>query len=305
MAIPEMSGAENSRAQGVRWQFFNSLELRAGWRLLIFVAIVWAFLQAGNWLIRTALRGADQDAVWLLSEAMVFFICVAAAAIMGRIEHRTVADYGLPWRRMFRGQFWLGAALGFTAITALLVVLRLAGAFHFGPLALHGVEAGKWAVLYGVVFLIVAFKEEFLLRSYAQFTLASGIGYWPAAIALSAIFGYGHLGNSGENWAGALAAASFGLLLCFLLRRTGNLWMPIGLHMAWDWGESYFYGVPDSGVVLPGHLFNSSASGPAWLTGGAVGPEGSRLCLLLLVMLAVIFNACFREVKFPRALSAK
>lgn len=305
MVIPGTAIKGNSGARNLRWLFFNSYELRAGWRLLIFIAIVWAFLQAGNALIRTALRSADKDAVFLLSEAMVFFFSLAAAAIMGKIEHRTVADYGLPWRRMFRSQFWLGAAIGFAAITALLVVLRLAGVFHFGALALHGAEACKWAAIYALVFLIVALKEEFLLRSYAQFTLASGIGYWPAAIALSALFGYGHLGNSGENWAGALAAASFGVLLCLLLRRTGNLWMPIGLHMAWDWGESYFYGVPDSGVVLPGHLFNSSASGPAWLTGGTVGPEGSRLCLLLLVILAVIFNACFREVKFPRELSAK
>jgi uncharacterized protein len=297
----------NSGSHGLHWWFFNSSELRAGWRLLAFVAIVWSSLKAASWLIAKALSGADKDAIWLLTEALVFLVCLAAAWIMAKIEGRTVSDYGLPWRRMFRGQFWLGVATGFAAITVLLGVLRGAGVFHFGRVALHGAAAWRWAAVYGFVFLLVAFKEEFLLRSYAQFTLSSGIGYWPAAIVLSAFFGYGHLGNSGESRIGALAAGGFGLLLCLLLRRTGNLWMPIGLHAAWDWGESYFYGVPDSGTVLPGHLFNSSTSGPAWLTGGTVGPEGSWLCLLLLVALAVIINACFREVKFadPAALARR
>ena len=56
--------------------------------------------------------------------------------------------------------------------------------------------------------------------------------------------GYSHRGNAGEEWIGLFNAALFGLLACFLLRRTGNLWMPIGLHMAFDWGETYLYGVP-------------------------------------------------------------
>jgi uncharacterized protein len=285
---------------GLRWLFFDSSELRAGWRFLIFLVIVAALLKAESWSIRVIMRNADRDAVWLFGELMFFLICLLAAWIMGKIERRTVADYGLPWRRMFRAQFWLGAAIGFASITALLAALRAVGAFHFGRIALRGADAVKWAAVYGFVFLLVAFKEEFQYRSYAQFTLSAGIGYWPAAIALSGLFGYSHLGNSSENWIGALVAGSFGLLLCLLLRRTGNLWLPIGLHAAWDWGESYFYGVPDSGVVLPGHLFNSSASGPGWLTGGTVGPEGSYLCLLLLAILALVVNALFPETKFPQ-----
>ena len=75
--------------------------------------------------------------------------------------------------------------------------------------------------------------------------------------------------------------------------------MPIGFHAAWDWGETYFYGVPDSGQVAVGHLFNASFSGPRWLTGGTVGPEGSYLCIALLLALCFIFAHRFREAKFP------
>lgn len=93
---------------------------------------------------------------------------------MGCIEGRTIAQYGLPWREMFRGRFWQGVLLGFASITALLTSMRLADALHFGNIVLHGVEAGKWAVVYGLVFILVALKEEFFNRGYLLFSLTWG-----------------------------------------------------------------------------------------------------------------------------------
>jgi hypothetical protein len=201
---------------------------------------------------------------------------------------------------MFRAQFWQGALLGFASISGLLVAMRAVGVFHFGSVALHGADVWKWAAVYALVFILVALREEFRARGYGLFTLSAGIGFWPAAIVSAAYFGYSHHGNSGEDWIGLFNAAAFGLLTCFLLRRSSNLWMPIGLHMAFDWGETYFYGVADSGQTTPGHLLNSSSSGPAWLSGGTVGPEGSVLCTLLIVVLWLICAGWLREVKYPK-----
>lgn len=201
---------------------------------------------------------------------------------------------------MFRVQFWQGALLGFAAITGLLVTMRVVGVFYFGSVALHGANIWRWAIVYVFVFILVALREEFRARGYGLFTLSAGIGFWPAAILSAAFFGYSHHGNSGEDWVGLFNAGAFGLLACLLLRRTGNLWMPIGLHMAFDWGETYFYGVANSGHKLPGHLLNSSSSGPAWLSGGTVGPEGSLLCTLLIVVVWLICAVWLREVKYPK-----
>jgi len=68
--------------------------------------------------------------------------------------------------------------------------------------------------------------------------------------------------------------------------------------MAWDWGESFLYSVPDSGAVLPGHLLNSSLHGPDWLAGGSVGPEGSYLVFVVIGMLWVLFDRAYPEVKY-------
>jgi membrane protease YdiL (CAAX protease family) len=297
VTVTESTAAGNPSSP--HFWFYGPSGLRAGWRLLIFFTLVAALLKSENWMIPKLLPGLDDVSKFLVFEIESFLTFLFASWVMSRIEGRRIADYGLPWRRMFRGQFWSGAALGFGALTILLIVLRLSGAFYFGTLALHGGEILKWAFLFGVVFILVALKEEFGLRGYALFTLSTGIGFWPAAVISSAYFGYGHLGNSGENWFGAFLAGAFGMLACLLLRRTGNLWLPIGFHTAWDWGQTYFYGVPDSGVVVPGHLLNSKFSGPAWLTGGTVGPEGSVLCLVLIVSLWFVCAALFRSVKYP------
>jgi membrane protease YdiL (CAAX protease family) len=295
-----MIESEQSLSPSVfRRVFYGPSELRAGWRLFIFLAIVIALINASNLMVRRLLHGADNTTLFFVREVMDFLIFLLASWIMGRIEARTIADYGLPWRRMFGAQFWQGVLLGFASVTGLLVTMRVVGVFYFGSIALHGADIWKWAIGYAFVFILVGLREEFRARGYGLFTLSAGIGFWPAAILSAAFFGYSHHGNSGEDWIGLFNAGAFGFLACLLLRRTGNLWMPIGLHTAFDWGETYFYGVANSGQTLPGHLLNSSSSGPAWLSGGTVGPEGSLLCTLLIIVVWLISAVWLREAKYP------
>jgi uncharacterized protein len=88
-------------------------------------------------------------------------------------------------------------------------------------------------------------------------------------------------------------AGGFGLVVAFSLLRTGNLWFAIGMYASWDWGETYLYSVPDSGLFAQGHLLNSSFRGPAWLTGGSVGPEGRGFVFLVLLIWAAAIHFLF------------
>ncbi|MGH9774931.1 MAG: CPBP family intramembrane glutamic endopeptidase [Candidatus Acidiferrales bacterium] len=291
--------------------FFGPNGLRAGWRLLIFFAILFAIGGTGVAIARAVARahpsppggGGGGSAVSVffstISELVVFLVLLFVTWIMAKIEKRKIADYGLPARRAFRAPFWQGAVIGFVALSVLLLVLRMAGVFYFGPLSLHGFEILKYGFVWGLAFLFVGFFEEFSFRGYMLFTLSTGIGFWPAAIILSFLFGFAHHFNPGETFLGCFSAGSFGFLFCLLLRRTGDLWMAIGFHMSWDWAESYFYGVADSGQVAQGHLLNASFHGPVWLTGGTVGPEGSWICLAVLVVLWLVFSLRLRGAKYP------
>ena len=214
---------------------------------------------------------------------------LGAATIMGMLEGRPVGVYGLPRAAAFSARFWQGVAWGITMIAAIIVLIRAFHGYSFGELALRGPALWGYAVLWGVVFLFVGLLEEFLFRGYALFTLATGLGFWPAATALSVGFGALHLHNSGEDRIGALSVFVIGMFFCLTLRRTGNLWFAVGMHAAFDWGETFLFSVPNSGLVAPGHLLASSFHGPVWLTGGTVGPEGSVMAFGVVALAAALF----------------
>ena len=147
-------------------------------------------------------------------ESLLFVSVFAAAAFMGKVERRSFADYALPLRGAFGRRFWEGVVWGLAALSALVLVMWLGHGFGVNRIMLGGREIFSYGGLWALAFLAVAFFEEFLMRGYALFTLTTGIGFWPSAVALSLLFGAVHLGNSGETWVGALSAGLVGLFFC-------------------------------------------------------------------------------------------
>lgn len=286
----------------LRKVFVGPQGLRSGWRfviyLLIAAAIVVILSIALYPLAHSYPKGHLPIWFFLVGELELVAGAFGAAGIMSFIEKRPFGSYGLPRQGAFGRLFWVGALWGIVAITLLLAVMRGAGAFYFGGLALHGWPIVKFGAFWGVTFLTVGFAEEFLMRGYTQFTLTQGMGFWPTAALLSAVFGAMHLGNQGEALIGACSAALIGFFFCLTLRRTGTLWFAVGMHAAWDWGESFLYSVPDSGQISRGHLLNSSFHGRAWLTGGTVGPEGSVLVFVVIAILWIAFDRAFPKAKY-------
>jgi hypothetical protein len=248
-------------------------------------------------------RDLGDSGLWsmLLEEFGNLIAAIIPSVVLAQIEHRPWGAYGLPGKRAFGRLFWIGTVWGIAAISLLMFALFELRCFAFGHVMLHGVRVARFAAYWAVMFLLVGLFEEFLLRGYSQFTLARGIGFWPAAVVLSCAFGLTHLRNSGEHWPGILAAMCIGLFFCLTLRRTGNLWFAVGFHAAWDWGETFFYSVPDSGMVSPGHLLSSSLRGPDWLSGGSVGPEGSVLCFVVIAASWILFDRTHQPAKVATA----
>jgi len=84
-------------------------------------------------------------------------------------------------------------------------------------------------------------------------------------------------------------------MFCALYALTGRLWIPIGLHFAWNFAQDYLLGPAVSGNNLDGSIAVSTAGpgGPAWLTGGTFGPEASVFALIFVsvVTLGVLSTA--------------
>jgi membrane protease YdiL (CAAX protease family) len=277
--------------------------VRVVWRILIYLCtgggVFYLVLWFGASFFQDPVRGVAVLWSAMYQEMALLLGAIVPAFLMASIEGHRFDDYGLPRNQAFRRLFWSGAGWGLAAITFLLIVLRGTHVFYFGHIVLHGGRVLKFALFWAAFFLVVGLFEEFLTRGYLLFTLKQGLGFWPAAVLLSCLFGAIHLRNPGEGPVGILGAAAIGFFFCLTLRRTGSLWFAVGFHLAWDWGQSYLWGVADSGSIVPGHLFGPSVvDRPVWLTGGSVGPEGSVLCLVLIVVLWVVFARTHPEVKY-------
>jgi membrane protease YdiL (CAAX protease family) len=188
---------------------------------------------------------------------------------------------------LFRGyiQFTL-ADMGFW--TAAILFSALFWRLHMSH---RGDGVGFWLA---ATWLVLVFGW---VRSSSQGGNAKGIGFWPAAILLSLLFGRVHLENPGEGWVGAAGVAMIGLVFAFALRRTGNLWLAVGWHASFDFGETFLFSVPNSGIVFSGHLSNAALHGATWLTGGTVGPEGSVFSFLIMGILAFAVHLLFPAKK--------
>jgi len=280
--------------------------LRAGWRLLIFVAVACLVAFVLGLILHFAAQGQNRAiAISMLtpfglgaSEATVLLVAVIAALVMARIEHRPFGVYGLPLARALGKEFWQGALMGFLAISGTLLVIFSLHGFRITGVAIHGTTLIAATAAWSVTFLIVGLSEEFTFRGYPMFTLTTGMGFWPAAFVIAALFALAHAGNKGETAFGLVSVAFFSLLFCLFLQRTGDLWLAVGFHAGWDWGQTFFYGVPDSGVLPYHNLLNSSFSGPTWLTGGSVGPEASVFTPIALAVVGILFARGNRERRY-------
>jgi membrane protease YdiL (CAAX protease family) len=231
------------------------------------------------------------------------FILTVAAGIMSKIEGRRLGQYGLPKGEALGKNFRAGLLIGVLATSGTVLAIFALHGVRFTSAAIHGTAILTAGASWGLAFLLAGFAEEFLFRGYAQFTLTTGMGFWPSAFLLSGLFGLSHASNGGEAVLGDLSVVSFGLLLCLFLRRTGNLWCAVGFHLGYDWGQTFLYGVPNSGLLPSQSLLNASLSGPRWLTGGTVGPEASIFCPIVLAIVAVVFSLKYRDARY-RTLSA-
>lgn len=277
------------------------LGIRAGWRFAIFVFLLFGFSKLFFWCL-TALFHYQEHVGWyptdfLLEGTLSFAAALLAASIMSKIERRPFAEYGLRWRTMFRKHFWYGILWGFAASLLMIILLRLFGAASFEGVALHGQLFPKSALLWAAAFLLLGFAEEFAYRGYSQATLTAGMGFWPAAVVLSAIFGAVHyFFKPMENWMDGLSVGLFGLFWCLTLRRTGTLWFAIGFHAMSDYADMVLFAQPNTGnngQSLTGHLLNVSYRGPEWLTGGPRGTEASAIEFLILAVLFFAFARAY------------
>jgi membrane protease YdiL (CAAX protease family) len=293
-------------ATGLRGVFHGARRIRAGWRFALFLVLFLAFGAA----MRLAFVAAHvprpdgfAPSTLLLSEALAFALVLAATLVMGRIERRSLADYGLPLRRAFGRSTWAGFAWGLAAVTAIVAPIAAMRGVHYEGLRYAGAAFASMAALWLASMFMVGLAEEALFRGYALRVLTDGLGFWPASILLSLVFGALHFfGKPFETPVDFASVTLIGLFLCWTLRRTGDLWWAIGFHATFDLAQLGLFAGPNSGnggLPVAESLLVPAWHGPDWLTGGKLGLEASVFVFPVIAALFLLFPRVYREAKFP------
>jgi len=277
--------------------------LRFLWRflifLLIFIPIVTLAQMALYFLapgLVDALQTENADLQFLkgatISEWLVLAGLVVTLLIIGRwVDRRPWADYGFHlgkrwWLDLLFGLF-LGALLmsGIFLVEYLLGWVTIAGVFQtFDGLSFW--QGILWPV---ALFLAVGIFEELLSRGYllTNFAETFNFRFWTPVVALilgwllsSSLFGLAHIGNPNTSTVSTINLVVAGLFLGLGYILTGDLAIPIGLHITWNFFQGNVFGFPVSGGSYSGVTFIAiEQKGPEMWTGGAFGPEAGLIGL--------------------------
>lgn len=287
--------------------FWNRSErrLRAGWRLLLFGVLL---VVLGS-VVQVALLQATEPLLDRLSrtlgvevsrgfDGMSAALAITGAAALGGwlLDRRRFADFGFHLRR----DWWLDLAFGM-ALGGLLIVGIFAAEWALGWVTVTGVWRSTGdlpfpvAILLPLIaFLLVGYYEELLVRGYLLRNLAEGLAFGPipsrwalllAWLLTSALFGFLHAGNPNANFVSSFNIGLAGLFLGLGILLTGELAIPIGLHITWNFFQGNVCGFPVSGTrVSDATVIAIHQTGPQQWTGGAFGPEAGLIGLIAIAV---------------------
>ncbi|CCH89161.1 Putative metal-dependent membrane protease, Abortive infection protein [Modestobacter italicus] len=185
-----------------------------------------------------------------------------------------------------------GVCGGLVLFTLTIGLIAVLGGYRITGWGSGGAAIAAFGVMFGV-----AVSEELLFRGVLFRIVEERAGTWGSLVVSALLFGGLHLANPNATVWGAVAiAVEAGALLAAAYVATRTLWLPIGLHLGWNWAEAGLFGtaVSGSGKTGPG-LLDSVLSGPTALTGGAFGPEGSVLAVLICGLAAAGFMVLARR----------
>jgi len=300
-----MSEIQTARAGSTLARIFLSPDeprLRAGWRLLI-QTVLYLVLQVLFFLILIIFSSPIGPSAQSIPLQILNFLATTISVFAARrwLDKRSIESLGLE----LDSRTWLdilaGIAISLVQMDFIYVAMLGLGwltfegfAWEFDPL---GVVIRN-VLFFFVIFIFVGWNEELLSRGYHLQTLASGLNLVWAVIISSAVFGLLHLANPNATWVSAVGIFFAGVFLAYGYIRTKQLWLPIGLHIGWNFFEGVGFGFPVSGLDDIYKLLRIQVQGPEIWTGGAFGPEAGLIVLpaLLLGVLLIYLYTMRRAV---------
>jgi membrane protease YdiL (CAAX protease family) len=182
-----------------------------------------------------------------------------------------------------------GLLTGFLYFVVVVGIMMLAGVYRVESFQFNGLTQ----LAQFCFFLTIAVGEEVMFRGIVFRMIDVRWNTWIALLVSTAVFGLVHIVNPGATWWSTLAIAlESGLLLGAAYKWSGTLWLPIGIHWAWNFTQGNIYGAAVSGTEAGDSVLVINAYGPDIVTGGAFGPEASIVAVIFGIIITLVFLGC-------------
>ena len=281
--------------------FYSKTEsrLRAGWRIAIFSSVALVAVALFNLLSPTA-----YSTTVFLAVLMMALLWLASRFI----DKRPFTEFGFNLSGRWFRDFAAGILIAAIAMSIIYGILLWMGWVLVTDAPEGSTQEVLTALLPALLLMTcVSIWEEAYFRGYLILNIKEGVhsrrignstAVLVAVVASSLLFGMGHLNNPGATGISTLNLVVAGMVLAYPFIVTGNLALPVGIHLSWNFCQGAIFGMPVSGNEFEYSMINSHLTGPEAFTGGSFGPEAGAsglLGLMILVTLTEIYLSRFKK----------
>ena len=265
--------------------FSDDRRLRPIWRFLlgVVVAVVANFIAI---VVATSIAHGRERLLEAVYRPLTMLLLLAGFALLlitaDRVCEGVMPALGLGRFPGWRREALLGIGIGAGLVCLAVIWIALAGSLDV-QIKLTG-RTIDLALLELMVLATGAMTEELMFRSYPFQRLLEAVGPAPAVVIMSLLFGLAHGANPHASKLAMFNTFAIGVLLCLAYLRTRALWLPWGIHFAWNTALGVVFGLPVSGLTDFAVIVRTRAAGPRWVTGGAYGIEGSLLGTVVMLL---------------------
>lgn len=281
--------------------------LRAGWRILVFVLLFMGITVIGMISVRAILGSLPK-----LSNLQFSILATTAtlAVFIARkyLDRKSLASLGLKIDRFALWDVVSGVVNSALVMTAVYFMMLWSNLIEFNGFSNWSdsvstnaaVSMAILPIVFSVVYklTLVAWWEELVFRGYFLQNLMAGMGLKWAIIISSLVFGLTHGMNPDATVLGSVLIALITPQLIYAYLKTGQLWLPMGLHLGWNFFQASIFGFASSGQESPS-LIAQTPLGPNWLSGGEFGAEGSVLILPVTILSYLLIHYWVRASRAP------